>query len=331
MHHFSIPTCYFPSTVLFIDDNRDFLLNFVLQLDEWLAYRLFDSPFDALNLIQKKQDGGLFHQRCLNYANASLNKVAEQQFLAIWAEIYNGQRFSDISVVVVDYAMPGMDGLEFCRRLQQLPIKKILLTGKADEKLAIDAFNQGLIDRYIHKNDPEVASLITQSIDELQWQYFQDISERLIRSLSLSSPHCLHDQPFSHFFKQFCKQHHVVEFYLCDQTGSFLLLDVDANPSFFVLKNHLELAAYEATMIAQSADAMLIKAVRNKEKMPLALSHTPCNQIHDWIVASHLKGENCDYYYAHSKNAPLLSIRADAVHSYHHHLQEVDAEELLDV
>ena len=34
MTHTSIPMYYFPSTTLFLDDSPDFLLNFVLQLDE---------------------------------------------------------------------------------------------------------------------------------------------------------------------------------------------------------------------------------------------------------------------------------------------------------
>ena len=50
----SIPTCYFPSTVAVIDDSRDFLLNFALQLDDQLTYRLFDSPKDALIFVRKK-------------------------------------------------------------------------------------------------------------------------------------------------------------------------------------------------------------------------------------------------------------------------------------
>ncbi len=44
MHYFSIPICYFPSTALFVDDSSHFLLNFILQLDENLAYHSFNSP-----------------------------------------------------------------------------------------------------------------------------------------------------------------------------------------------------------------------------------------------------------------------------------------------
>ncbi|WBV66098.1 hypothetical protein PGH44_00390 [Legionella pneumophila] len=130
MQHFSIPTCYFPSTAVFVDDSRDFLLNFVLQLDEGLAYRVFDSPFEALDCIkQKRCELELLSERCLSeYTEAKncplTNHTINLDLAAIHAEVYNSRRFSEISVVVVDYAMPGMDGLEFCRRIEDTNIKK---------------------------------------------------------------------------------------------------------------------------------------------------------------------------------------------------------------
>ena len=47
----------------------------------------------------------------------------------------------EVSVVVVDYFMPEMDGVTFCRRLNNPSIGKILLTGRAEDSVAIEAFN----------------------------------------------------------------------------------------------------------------------------------------------------------------------------------------------
>jgi CheY-like chemotaxis protein len=44
------------------------------------------------------------------------------------------QRFATPSVLVVDYSMPQMNGLEFCAAVAHLPCKKILFTGAADER-----------------------------------------------------------------------------------------------------------------------------------------------------------------------------------------------------
>jgi CheY-like chemotaxis protein len=243
MQHFSIPTCYFPSTTLFIDGNRDFLLNFVLQLDEWLAYRVYDSPFDALESIQKSyRSNDILSQHCLRQFTKTAASFLNPQsnLAALCAQIYNPKRFGEVSVVVVDYAMPGMVGLDFCRRINNTAIKKILLTGKADEKIATDAFNQGLIHRYIHKSDPDVAELITRCIYELQWQYFKDTFRTIGRLLSIKSPACLHDKKFSDFFQKTREEKKIVEFYLADNNGSFLLLDVDAQVSFLLVQNEGE-------------------------------------------------------------------------------------------
>ncbi|MDP1897116.1 MAG: hypothetical protein Q8K43_04430, partial [Sulfurimicrobium sp.] len=48
MRHKEIPPFYYPTTVVFVDDSRDFLANLGLQLDAGLAFRLYDSPVDAL-------------------------------------------------------------------------------------------------------------------------------------------------------------------------------------------------------------------------------------------------------------------------------------------
>ena len=44
-----------------------------------------------------------------------------------------------ISTVIVDYDMPSQNGIDFCRQLSDLPIKKVMLTGRADYKLAVDS------------------------------------------------------------------------------------------------------------------------------------------------------------------------------------------------
>lgn len=57
-----------------------------------------------------------------------------------------------IDVVVSDYQMPGMDGLEFLKKLRDESnvIPFILFTGKGREEVAIEALNSGA-DRYISK------------------------------------------------------------------------------------------------------------------------------------------------------------------------------------
>ncbi|KTD52804.1 response regulator [Legionella quateirensis] len=338
MQHFSIPTCYFPSTAVFVDDSRDFLLNFVLHLDEGLAYRVFDSPFNALECIHKKRcELELLSQRCISeYTEAKncplTNHTINLDLAAIHAEVYNSRRFSEISVVIVDYAMPGMDGLEFCRRIEDTNIKKILLTGQADEKLAIEAFNEGLIHRYIKKSDPDVAGLIIKSIHDLQLQYFQSMSDMVVRMLSVTSPSCLHDKKFAEWFWDLCKKKGIVEFYLADNSGSFFMLDDDANISFLIVKNEADMRLHYDLALDNGASEEVLDQLLSGEKIPCFWqSNSATPQWNEWtncLVPAHKFVSDETYYYAYVQGAVLFDVRLDKILSYHQYLEELDAEEM---
>ncbi|WP_367607922.1 response regulator [Legionella sp. W05-934-2] len=339
MHYSSIPTCYFPTSAVFVDDSRDFLLNFVLQLDEGLAYRVFDSPFHALDCIREKRcELDLLSQRCITeYTEAKncplTNHTVNLDLAAIHAEVYNPRRFSEISVVVVDYAMPGIDGLEFCRRIEDSSIKKILLTGQADEALAIQAFNEGLIDRYIKKSDPHAAELITKSIYELQYQYFLTMSDMITRMLSVSSPSCLQDKLFAEFFRHYCAEQRIEEYYLADYSGSLLMLDDDANVSFLIVKTEQDMRNYcDLAYDAGASDDILEKLV-NREVLPcfwqtdiLAKKDVEWDKM---IVPAQRFVSQHTYYYTHLKGNVLFELDKDKILSYHQYLEELDAEEIL--
>lgn len=61
-------------------------------------------------------------------------------------------------VVVTDYAMPAETGVSLCSRPQYRALERVLLTGVADNAIAISAFNAGAIDQFVQKqgaNFPE--------------------------------------------------------------------------------------------------------------------------------------------------------------------------------
>lgn len=335
MHHYSIPTCYFPSTALFVDDSRDFLLNFVLQLDERLAYRVFDSPYKALECIEKKHcELDLLSQRCLSeYTEAKncplTNHTINLDLTTIHAEVYNPNRFSELSVVVVDYGMPGMDGLEFCKRIDGTRIKKILLTGQADERLAIEAFNKGLIHRYIKKSDPDVTQRITQAIQELQLQYFQGMSDMVVRMLSFTSPNCLHDRRFSELFWELCKARGVVEFYLADNSGSFLMLDEQARVSFLVVKNEEDMQLHYDLALDSGASETVLDQLAAREKIPCFWQSQEDINWETALVPAQKFVSDDTYYFAYVDGPALFDISSDQVMSYRHYLKALDAEALL--
>jgi DNA-binding NtrC family response regulator len=57
------------------------------------------------------------------------------------------------AVVVSDMRMPGMDGIQFLRKLKEIApdTVRMMLTGNADQQTAIDAVNKGSIFRFLTK------------------------------------------------------------------------------------------------------------------------------------------------------------------------------------
>src|SRR5439155_4803424 len=57
------------------------------------------------------------------------------------------------AVVVSDMRMPGMDGIEFLRKMKEVApdTVRMMLTGNGDQQTAIDAVNKGNIFRFLPK------------------------------------------------------------------------------------------------------------------------------------------------------------------------------------
>ncbi len=231
-----IAAYYYPTTIAIIDDNKHFLNNICFRLDELFTYSLFDWSAAALEYFNSKYIFDPIASRCL-INNQSVN------FEIICKEATNHSRFEEVSVMIVDYNMPTHNGIEFCEQVKHLPIKRMLVTGTATQAQAIDAFNRGLIDKFIIKDTTHFDEELNQSLKELRYRYFQDISESIIKPLQAEEKCILNHPAYADFFKAFCKQNQIVEFYLYNAQGSFLLLDADANVSWFIVESTANLKA----------------------------------------------------------------------------------------
>lgn len=217
---------YHPSTVIFVDDNERFLDSFTLLLSERLAVRCFSSTSSALSVINDNAVQPPLDKRCVSFLGAQHRPggTLRLDLALVEQEISNPHRFNDISVVVVDYDMPEMSGLEFCQAIDNRRIKKVLLTGVGDEKVAVQAFNDGLIDRFLSKNDPQIRDKINQAIDDLQRRYFEDISSLIQSTLEMKSPEFLLEDEFIFLFQDLLRQHDIVEYYYVEDPNGFLMV-----------------------------------------------------------------------------------------------------------
>ncbi len=63
--------------------------------------------------------------------------------------------------------MPGMNGLEALGQLSDWQGSRVLLTGQADEQVAVRAFNLGLIDQFIPKQSDDISGRLIGSVEQL--------------------------------------------------------------------------------------------------------------------------------------------------------------------
>ncbi|MGE5153110.1 MAG: response regulator, partial [Bdellovibrio bacteriovorus] len=152
---------YHPTRVVFVDDDLAFLNLLPLRLGGLVPYLRFDSPRELLSEFAAGRLRGRLDLNCWDvYPGEAGQDLAEQLVgfdkSIIAMRVFNRARFGLVSVLVADYQMPEMTGLDLFRALTHLPCKRVLLTGQADEAVAVQAFNEGLIDLYLPKLHPRL-------------------------------------------------------------------------------------------------------------------------------------------------------------------------------
>ncbi|NJN53057.1 MAG: response regulator [Gammaproteobacteria bacterium] len=150
-------------------------------------------------------------------------------------EVKITDRFKRTSVVIVDYDMPQMNGLEFCRDIADRSVKKVMLTGAADEKIAVQAFNSGLIDRYISKNSTATLDMVVAFAHDLQRAYFFDQQRILQTTISLEPPAFLSDEVVGDWITRLRAEHGYVEHYLVGDPTGLIMLTADGELSLLMI------------------------------------------------------------------------------------------------
>lgn len=234
----SIFPYYSPTEVIMIDDER-------LLLDPWkiklrplsINLKTFDNPFKALQHIKE----------------STFNQDNSLNLNTIHHAIYSLNRFKQISTIVVDYDMPGMNGLELCRQITLPHVQKIMLTGAATSDIAINAFNEGIIHQFFQKDDPEAFTKLEASIAKAQERYHEIKSHDFVNQLYMEYPETeiLKDPAFVDFFENIIQEKQVTEYYLLDGMGSFLFLSDSGNPSALFVFNE-ETLEFQEDMIPES-------------------------------------------------------------------------------
>jgi CheY-like chemotaxis protein len=163
----SIAFFHFPGSVAVLDDDVAYLESLALALPskhQIVSYSrqqacihriLAERP--AWHVLLQEKHGWINHWREGRSLLASI----------LASTIATRPAYDLVKVLVVDYAMPGKNGLQVMQELPDCAAGRILLTGQADAHIAVTAFNAHLIEQFIPKQSDGIGQRISSAMDHM--------------------------------------------------------------------------------------------------------------------------------------------------------------------
>lgn len=268
-----LPLFQYPTTIVWVDDDKLFLQTAKLTFKDNNTQRMFSSPTDCTDFFKTYQSPlshiaflqgehndesyGLLEHAPVDFDVTSIVKLRDYP-----------ERLTEISLLICDYNMPKMNGLELCGQLRKFPFKKILLTGEAENKDAVRAFNDGMIDRFIRKDSLDLPEELQSYTKTLIRQYFCEQTNVLLSHLEVDYSLPLSDPVFVSFFDAWCEKNKIVEFYLIDKQGSFLVVNEQKETRYFVVHTDRSLDRGVQLYSDNPQGTSFIQSVKNRSKIP---------------------------------------------------------------
>jgi CheY-like chemotaxis protein len=159
-----------PGSVVAIDDDPDYLAMLSLVAPKEWYVRFFVHAEECIRVLQAEPalwEADAWAQQEVVDLWRQTGAPLIPQILRYWQR-FARRRYALTQVCVVDYSMPAMDGLHMLSELVDWPGMRILLTGQADEQIAVQAFNRGLIEQFIPKHATDVSRRLIESLVRLQ-------------------------------------------------------------------------------------------------------------------------------------------------------------------
>ena len=257
-----------PGGLVFLDDDADYIemLAEVMPLD-WYV-RVFLRPVACIEQLLQEcplwEADAWTHQEIVNHWREGASLIS--QILAYWRND-GTTRFGLTKVCVVDYSMPAMSGLRVLSELEGWSGARVLLTGRADEQLAVSAFNRGLIEQFIPKQSPEIRLRLTDAVSTL----FRTPSPRhqqIWRATLSREQHALLCNPaIAQSLEQLASVNGWVEHVVIGTPFGVLALDQKSAVSWLQLEPARNLQELAEMAQAQGYDAAAVQDIQTGKKL----------------------------------------------------------------
>jgi CheY-like chemotaxis protein len=274
---FRLAPYFHPTTFCFVDDNERFLESLQLELPDSMALRMFTQPEPALAFVNQSRGPAPIAEHALALERTGSTAALHLDTSLIEAELANTERFARLSVALVDYAMPSMNAVEFFDRMTDPYTRRAMLTGVADERLAVDLFNEGRLHHFLQKQRAQDIDALVGYMFDMESEYFRQSLARLQMALDLHSAHLFSDPAVATYVQRLMQRERLVEYYYVEDPAGFLLLRADGSVVRLIILTPAERAAQIAMAREYGAPAALQKALERGELVFSSGGDSPAN------------------------------------------------------
>lgn len=304
------PYLYFPSKLILIDDNHSFLENLSFELSHDFRPYIFSDPTDALDEIKNSKSLYDVAQPFLKVINNSEIDEDGESYSMDYMQIINfalkDNLKNEISVLIVDYSMPDMNGIDFCKLLKGIKAKKIMLTGEATYSVAIDAFNEGIIDKFIVKDTDTYLEELFNAIKSMENQYFNSLSDKLY----INKYDLIGCSNYLEIFHEWKITNSIVEYYIVSKKGCVLGID-EKHKCYWILINTSDENEMYMSIAKESHSSKTISQIHTDEKQVYLLTNeNKLDSADNWYnfifpISSRINYNNKEYCFSFIEGDPF--------------------------
>ena len=279
----TFPLISIPKRIVYVDDKGSFLETLRKTMPKNHARQFISTPSGAISRLAQE----IVYWRELEQLLSVSENAGDDAFgfAARLVKSYfgNWSRFHLTSVLIVDYSMPGLNGLEMIRRLGSWPGRKILLTGEADVSIAIAAFNEGLIQKFIPKDTKHLYNALRAGYEEMHVVVCEHIGQLIRPLLSAWQKDLLQDPRVASALQQKIKDLDWAEYVVVAKPFGLLGMSHEGPLQWLQLETAETLASLSELIGEQGYPASEVLHVKNGHVIGN-------NELH---VALNLEGDVC--------------------------------------
>ena len=297
-----LPAFYFPTKILCVDDNDLALASYKVLLKNEFRPLYFNSSNDLFNFVTQQKSSlniNLFdNTQDYEYENPATQSIIKLDLSPILSLVNNPDKYKQISLVIADYCMPEMNGLELFEYLQVNKFQKLLLTEIQTFDIARQALNSNMINYFANKTDSPES--ILAAIRSLKYDYFISLTEAF-NNYSQMNKTPVTDKIFINHFNELVQAKNIKEYYLIDKNSSYLMIDNSGEKFIFVVHTDDSLAHFiEYIDDIDYLEPLLLK-IKNKELIPFLgvgkdFSHTHAKALSDYLYEPYVLAGESNYY-----------------------------------